>query len=130
MRKNKRIIGLLGVGAILLTSMTGCVLPDEERYRSIDRTLEELDYTTIGDSFEVIVGSGSGVIGPSYKTVNYTGKKAFQEAKDRVVDLDESCEVYRTANNFYCSYSNTPIRITENDGITEMIIEDPQSGRA
>lgn len=74
MRQKKRIIGLLGVSAILLTSMTGCALPDEERYRYIDQTLEEIDYTTIGDISKEYKSEGSGVFRPSYKQVFYTDK--------------------------------------------------------
>lgn len=135
MRQKKRILGLLGVGAILLTSITGCALPEKERYQYIDRVLSDIDYQNIGTIISEEKDDGDGIFAPSFKTLRYDDPNVFEEIAKKLADPEdtviyEDCE-YRNSEQtqMNCSYYGTVVSLVKTETTTFLDISDSSSGR-
>lgn len=111
MNKKYKILSIVGIGFIFNLGLSGCgILPGDTQYNYIDEALAEIDYTTIGDIVEV-KEQGSGVAGPSYKTIIYKDGDSFEESKKRVKLLSEDCKNRNYSENLDCSYNGMNFRI-------------------
>lgn len=135
MLKKKRIIGLLGVGTILLTGLTSCALPDEQRYHYIDKVLSDIDYQNIGTIISEEKDNGDGVFAPSFKRIMYKSPETFEKIAKKLAEPDdtniyEDCE-YRNSEQeqMKCSYYGNSVSVVKNETTTFLQITDSTSGK-
>lgn len=129
-RTKSKLLALLALCSVSLSACAFAPIPKEERYVNIDKTLELIDYKTVGPIIEEKIDNGDGVLSPSYKEILYNGK-AYDVLHPRIKSFEDDCTGSKKDGNLSCFYSHTSIavRYYQNEDQTIMRLTDSSSGR-
>ena len=129
-RTKSKLLALLALCSVTLSACAFAPIPKEERYVNIDKTLELIDYKSVGPIIEEKIDNGDGVLSPSYKEFLYDDKYYAKLEKILKSKFDD-CQISQKRENLYCGNSPTSIEVfhLKDEGKIRMILTDSSSGR-
>lgn len=132
-------MGVSLIALISVTSLSSCAafeaLPDEERYKSINKVLSDIDYQNIGEVTFEEKDNGDGVFAPSYKRIKYNNTEVFDKIAKKLAEpedsnINETCEYFENSTTMNCTYYGNSVSLGRLDGETTIIkVSDSQGGR-
>lgn len=105
-----RALILLLLCSLSLSACAFASIPKEERYVNIDKTLELIDYKSVGPIIEEKIDNGDGVLSPSYKDIFYS-HKYYDELEKALKSKFDDCRGSKEIETFYCDHSPTSITV-------------------
>lgn len=129
-RNRAKLFALVMISTLSLTACAFIPTPKEDRYTNIDKTLELIDYKTVGSIIEEKIDNGDGILSPSYKEIVYDGK-SYDVLHPRIKSFTEDCTGSKKDGNLSCFYSHISIgiRYYQSENRTIMRLTDSSNGR-